>query len=94
MGGHSFLTTTPPAGTGPAGNTTTNTGAHPMTAAEALTARIEALNDDQIRDVMCGLMADFRPESDIVFAACMKVAEARMSSALFLALCGELEAAA
>jgi hypothetical protein len=65
-----------------------------MTAAETMTARIEALTDDQIRDVMCGLMADFRPESDIVFDACMKVAEARMSSALFLALCGELEAAA
>jgi len=60
----------------------------------AVTARIEALTDDQIRDVMCGLMADFRPESDIVFDACMRVAQARMESAAFLALCGELEAAA
>jgi len=65
-----------------------------MTAAETMIARIEALTDDQIRDVMCGLMADFRPESDIVFDACMKVAQARMESATFLALCGELEAAA
>jgi hypothetical protein len=65
-----------------------------MTAAETMTARIEALTDEQIRDVMCGLMADFRPESDAVFLACMRVAEARMSSALFLTLCSELEAVA
>jgi hypothetical protein len=65
-----------------------------MNATATLTARIEELSDDQIRDVMCGLMNDFRPEADAVFAACMKVAQARMSSALFLALCGELEAAA
>jgi hypothetical protein len=65
-----------------------------MTAAETMTARIEAMTDDQIRDVMCGLMPDFRPESDIVFDACMRVAQARMESAAFLALCGELEATA
>ena len=65
-----------------------------MTAAETMTARIEAMTDEQIRDVMCGLMADFRPECDIVFDACMRVAQARMESAAFLALCGELEAAA
>jgi hypothetical protein len=65
-----------------------------MPTADAMTARIEALTDDEIRDVMCGLMSDFRPESDAVFSACMKVAQARMSSALFLTLCSELEAAA
>jgi hypothetical protein len=65
-----------------------------MAAAETMTARIEAMTDEQIRDVMCGLMSDFRPESDIVFDACMRVAQARMSSALFLALCSDLEAVA
>jgi len=65
-----------------------------MTATETLTARIEALTDEQIRDVMCGLMADFRPESDTVFDACMRVAQDRMESATFLALCTALEAAA
>lgn len=60
----------------------------------ALTARIEAMTDEEIADVMCGLMSDFRPECDMVFDACMKVAEARMESAKFLALCNALEAAA
>jgi len=58
-----------------------------------LTARIEELTDDQIRDVMCGLMDDFRPEADAVFAACMATAEARMESAKFIALCQAIEAA-
>jgi hypothetical protein len=64
-----------------------------MNATATLTARIEELSDDQIRDVMCGLMNDFRPEADTVFDACMKLAEARMQSGKFIALCLALEAA-
>jgi hypothetical protein len=63
-------------------------------ATKALTARIETMTDEQIADVMCGLMNDFRPEADAVFAACMKTAQSRMESAKFLALCEALEAAA
>jgi chorismate mutase len=58
-----------------------------------LTARIEKLTDDEIRDVMCGLMNDFRPEADTVFDACMATAQARMESAKFIALCLALEEA-
>jgi len=65
-----------------------------MNATETLTARIEELSDDQIRDVMCGLMNDFRPEADAVFAACMATAESRMESGKFIALCLALEEAA
>ena len=65
-----------------------------MNATATLASSIEALTDDQIRDVMCGLMSDFRPEADAVFAACLQIAEARMGSAKFVALCSDLEAAA
>jgi hypothetical protein len=61
--------------------------------ADKLTARIAEMTCDQIRDTLCSLVTDFRPEADVVFSACMKAAEARLSSAEFLALCGELEAA-
>lgn len=64
-----------------------------MNAAATLTARIEAMTDEQITEVMCGLMNDFRPEADTVFDACMKIAEARMQSGKFVALCNALEAA-
>lgn len=62
--------------------------------AQLLTDRIESLPTDQIRDILCNLMHDFRPDADVVFDLCMRVAQARMSSAAFVALCGELEAAA
>lgn len=65
-----------------------------MNAAEKLAARIECMTDDQITAVLCGLVSDFRPEADAVFDACMRIAQARMSSSAFLALCGQLEAAA
>ena len=64
-----------------------------MTAADNLTARIAEMTCDQIRDTMCSLMTDFSPEADAVFSACMKAAEARLPSAEFVALCGQLEAA-
>jgi hypothetical protein len=64
-----------------------------MNAADKLTARIAEMTCDQIRDTMCSLMTDFSLEADAVFSACMKAAQARLSSAEFLALCGELKAA-
>jgi hypothetical protein len=65
-----------------------------MPATDALTASIKALTEQQLSDVMCGLMSDFRPEADAVFDACMRVAQERMPSADFLALCSQMEAAA
>ena len=65
-----------------------------MTAAQAIADRLASLTDQQLSDVMCGLMNDFRPEADAVFDACMRVAQDRMSSAGFLALCSQMEAAA
>lgn len=65
-----------------------------MPATDALTASIKTLTDQQLSDVMCGLMSDFRPEADAVFDACMRVAQERMPSADFLALCSQMEAAA
>ena len=63
-------------------------------AAQLLTDRIESLPTDQLRDILCSLMNDFRPQADAVFAAAMRVAEARLASADFLALCSCLEGAA
>lgn len=65
-----------------------------MTAAQAIADRIAILTDQQLCDVMCGLMSDFRPEADAVFDVCMRVAQERMTSADFLALCSQMEAAA
>jgi hypothetical protein len=65
-----------------------------MTAAQAIADRIASLTDQQLSDVMCGLMSDFRPEADAVFDACMRIAQERMPSADFLALCSQMEAAA
>jgi hypothetical protein len=65
-----------------------------MTAAQAIAARIASLTDQQLSDVMCGLMSDFRPEANAVFDACMRIAQDRMSSADFLALCSQMEATA
>ena len=59
-----------------------------------LPARIEELTDNQITEVMCGLMNDFRPDADTVFDACMKIAQGRMQPGEFIALCNALEAAA
>lgn len=65
-----------------------------MTAAQAIADRIASLSDQQLSDVMCGLMSDFRPEADAVFDACMRIAQERMSSVDFLALCSQMEATA
>jgi hypothetical protein len=63
-------------------------------AMNALTARLAALTNDQLADVCRGLMNDFRGEADAVFDAAFALIQERMTSAEFLALCGELEAAA
>ncbi|NBW19676.1 MAG: hypothetical protein EBR82_68060 [Caulobacteraceae bacterium] len=65
-----------------------------MTQHQAIADRLASLTDQQLSDVMCGLMSDFRPEADAVFDACMRVAQERMTSADFLALCSQMEAAA
>jgi hypothetical protein len=65
-----------------------------MKAAHAIADRIARLTDQQLSDVMCQLMSDFRPEADAVFDACMRIAQERMSSADFMALCSQMEAAA
>jgi len=62
--------------------------------ADKLTARIAEMTCEQIRDTLCSLMTDFRPEADAVFDACLRAAEDRMPSGEFLALCARLEAAA
>lgn len=59
-----------------------------------LEARIECLPTDILANVCRAMMHDFRPEADAVFSAAMKECERRMTSAEFLALCGEMEAAA
>lgn len=60
----------------------------------ALTARLETMTTDQIADVCQGLMNDFRDGADSVFQAAFDIAQERMTSAQFIAFCGELEAAA
>ena len=65
--------------------------AQPMTNLEA---RIECLPTDVLANVCCGLMNDFRPEADTVFAAALAECQKRMTSPEFLALCDRMEAAA
>jgi hypothetical protein len=60
----------------------------------ALAARLETLTTAQLTDVCRGLMNDFRDGADAVFTAAFNTLQSRMTSAEFLALCGELEAAA
>ena len=60
----------------------------------ALTAKLNTMTNDQLTDVCRGLMNDFRDGADAVFDAAFAVLQNRLSSAEFLSLCGELEAAA
>lgn len=59
----------------------------------ALTARLETIPTEQLVEICRNLMSDFREGADTVFDAAFRIAQARMTSAEFLALCGELEAA-
>ncbi len=59
----------------------------------ALTARLETMTTDQLADTCRGLMNDFRDGADGVFDAAFRLVQTRMTSAEFLAFCGELEAA-
>lgn len=65
-----------------------------MTNAATLTARMECLPNDVLTNILRGLMNDFRPEADVIVDEAIRILQARMSSAEFLAVCGELEAAA
>jgi hypothetical protein len=60
----------------------------------AMTARLETLTTAQLTDICRSLMNDFRDGADAVFTAAFGMLQGRMTSAEFLALCGELEAAA
>ena len=64
------------------------------TTTNKLTDRIAAMTLDQIADVMVGLVNDLSDEADAVFDACLRAAQARMTSGEFFALCGRLERAA
>ena len=57
----------------------------------ALAAKLATLTNDELADVCRGLMNDFRDGADAVFAAAFAMVQERMTSAQFLALCGELE---
>jgi hypothetical protein len=59
----------------------------------ALTAKLETLTTEQLIDICRNLMSDFRDEADTVFSAAMSAAQSRMTSAEFIAFCGELESA-
>jgi hypothetical protein len=59
----------------------------------AMTAKLETLTTAQLTDICRNLMNDFRDEADMVFTAAMSLVQLRMTSAEFLALCGELESA-
>lgn len=59
-----------------------------------LEARIECLPTDILANVCRAMMHDFRPEADVVFDAALAECQRRMTSAEFIALCGEMEAAA
>ena len=59
----------------------------------ALTARLETMTTAELTDICRGLMNDFRDGADAVFHAAFQLAQSRMTSAEFLALCGELESA-
>jgi len=56
----------------------------------AIEARIECLPTDVLANVCCGLMNDFRPEADTVFAAALAECQKRMTSPEFLALCDRM----
>lgn len=60
---------------------------------DALTAKLDTLTNDQLAAVCRGLMNDFRDGADAVFDAAFRTLQGRLTSAEFLALCGELEAA-
>lgn len=60
----------------------------------ALTARLETMTTEQLTDICRGLMNDFRDGADAVFDAAFRRAQSRMTSAEFIVLCNELEAAA
>ena len=60
----------------------------------ALNVRLETLTTAQLADVCRGLMNDFRDGADAVFDAAFRIAQSRMTSAEFIVLCNELEAAA
>jgi hypothetical protein len=59
----------------------------------ALTARLETMTTAQLADICRGLMNDFRDGADVAFDAAFRLAQSRMTSAEFLAFCGELESA-
>lgn len=59
----------------------------------ALIDRLETLTTAELADVCRGLMNDFRDGADAVFTAAFGMLQSRMSSAEFLALCSQLEAA-
>ena len=59
----------------------------------ALTAKLETLTTSQLAEVCTNLMHDVRDGADAVFDAAFRLLQSRMTSAEFLALCGELEAA-
>ena len=61
---------------------------------DALTQKLETMTNDQLQDICTGLMNDFRDGADSVFDAAFQILHCRLTSAEFLALCGELEAAA
>ena len=60
----------------------------------AMTARLETMTTAELTDICRGLMNDFRDGADAVFDAAFRLAQNRMTSAEFIVLCNELEAAA
>ena len=60
----------------------------------ALTARLETMPTEQLVEICRSLMNDFRDGADAVFDAAFRIAQNRMTSAEFIVLCNELEAAA
>lgn len=60
----------------------------------AMAARLESLTNDQLADICSSLMNDFREGADSVFDAAFGMLQGRMTSAEFIAFCGELESAA
>ena len=60
----------------------------------AMAARLETLTTAQLTDICRSLMNDFRDGADAVFTAAFAMLQNRMTSAEFIVLCNELEAAA
>jgi len=60
---------------------------------DALADRLRTLTTAELADVCCELMNDFRDGADAVFTAAFCMLQSRMTSAEFLALCSQLEAA-